>query len=329
MCIAGEVWDYYLVVATETSTDDGLLTMTAGSPAAALASIDTARVRQAYRDAGAILFRGYHTDTAAFRAFAEQFCSGAILNDVSGRELVDEANRIQSVNVGADPFPLHPELSVVPWRPDVCFFACLRPPTRGGETLVCDGTAIVDAMPAEIRAAFAPRRLRYARAAPPRLVEYWLGTTEPDDERLRHVPPGCPFRFERSPEGLVQWFTAPALHRPMFTDRRAFGNFLLFARDMLRLTDFPTFENGEVVPDSLVDAVRDIGESLAVTVRWQPGDVLMLDNTRFMHGRRAILDRDERLIVSYFGYLDFAVPGPEEPANAAWRQPGFTGFYSA
>jgi hypothetical protein len=49
----------------------------------------------------------------------------------------------------------------------------------------------------------------------------------------------------------------------------------------------------------------------------------MLDNTRFMHGRTAILDARERLIATFFGYLSFAIPDPEEPPNAPWRQSNF------
>ena len=62
---------------------------------------------------------------------------------------------------------------------------------------------------------------------------------------------------------------------------------------------------------------------MSAEVAWRAGDVLMLDNTRFMHGRTAILDANERLIASFFGYLGFAIPDSEEPPNAPWRQENF------
>ena len=58
-------------------------------------------------------------------------------------------------------------------------------------------------------------------------------------------------------------------------------------------------------------------------MKWRQGDVLMLDNTRFMHGRTAILDNAERQIATYFGYLKFALPNPEEPAEPIWRRTDF------
>jgi hypothetical protein len=42
-----------------------------------------------------------------------------------------------------------------------------------------------------------------------------------------------------------------------------------------------------------------------------------------MHGRTAILEPSERLIATYFGYLHFAVPDPEEPSNPPWRRADF------
>ena len=65
-------------------------------------------------------------------------------------------------------------------------------------------------------------------------------------------------------------------------------------------------------------------------VRASPADVRaglsgrrLLDNSRFLHGRTAILDAQERLIASYFGYLGFAPINPEEPANPRWRRADF------
>jgi len=60
------------------------------------------------------------------------------------------------------------------------------------------------------------------------------------------------------------------------------------------------------------------GKGLAA-VNWQRGDLLILDNSRFMHGRIAVLPADGRLIASFFGYLIDAPRNPEEPANPRWR----------
>lgn len=276
-----------------------------------------------YRAHGAILFRGFDFDLPAFRAFTETFCSSSVFNESPDRLLLDDENNIQSVNGGLDPFPLHPELSREPWKPDACFFCCLNPPRAAGETTICDGVAIVDALPAEVRDGFAGRRLIYVQPAWPELLDYWLGTATPTAAQLARPPASCPYRFLDLKGRIVRAFTRPALHRPMFTDRLAFGNFLLFARYYLGRPAFPALDDGERVPDAWMESVKTAADRLTAPIRWQKGDLVMLDNTRFMHGRKAIVEADGRLIASYFGYLKDAPVNLEEPTDPPWRRAAF------
>lgn len=281
------------------------------------------RIAALYKEHGALLLRGFATGLDSFREFAAQFCTGATINESRGRDLLDPTHNIQSVNRGVAPFPLHPELSREPWRPDACFFGCLNPPREQGATTLCDGIGIVKAMPSELRRAFEGRRLLYALPAMPEELAYWLGTASPSDAELAAPPAHCPYFFGRSQGAVIRAFTRPALHRPMFAESPAFGNFLLFARYLLNMTNFPLFEDGSLIPGGLVEAVKEVADGLTAAIAWQRGDLLMLDNSRFMHGRTAVRDPGERLIASYFGYLSFALPDPEEPADPLWRRGAF------
>ncbi|HUQ13382.1 MAG TPA: TauD/TfdA family dioxygenase [Novosphingobium sp.] len=277
-----------------------------------------------YKAHGALLLRGFGADLAAFRDFARQFCKTAVINESPGRDPLDPAHRIHSVDRGGDAFALHPELSREPWKPDAAFFGCLEAPGEGGETTICDGIALVEALPEAVRDGLIERRLVYPMGTWPALLDYWLGTPTPDDAQLAAPPPGCPYAFQRLPDGrIVRHFSRPALHRPMFADAPAFGNFLLFARFNNGRGDFPVLDDLRPVPEAWLQAIRAAGEATLAEVAWRPGDVLMLDNTRFMHGRRAILQPGERRIATFFGYLDFALPDPEEPPDPIWRREDF------
>ena len=203
-------------------------------------------------------------------------------------------------------------------------FGCLSAPGGGGQTTLCDGTALVRALPVAVRDGLAERRLVYAAPAWPDLLRYWLGAEAPGDVVLRRPPPSCPYQFSRLADGrIVRHFSRPALHRPMFTRELAFGNFLLFARYNNGRTDYPLLDDLRPVPGAWVEAVMAASVPLTYAVAWQAGDVLMLDNTRFMRGRTAITDPGRRQIATYFGYLDFAVPDPEEIADPVWRREDF------
>ncbi len=289
-----------------------------------LLEVDEEAIMAHYKTHGALLFSGFGATLDQFHGLARRMCSTSVVNESPGRELLDPDKAIYAVDGGTNAFSLHPELSREPWKPDLAMFGCLSAPTEGGRTTLCDGVALVKALPEEIRRGLEGRRLVYPMSTWSSLLEYWLGTAEPNDDQLRNPPAGCPYQFMRLHDGrIARLFSRPALHKPMFVDELAFGNFLLFARFNNKRRGFPLFDDFKPVPDEWLETIRQIGDTLTLAVKWRQGDVLMLDNTRFMHGRTAILDNAERQIATYFGYLKFALPNPEEPADPIWRRTDF------
>ena len=284
-----------------------------------LLSLEETLIKNLYMEHGALLFRGFACDVATFHALTSRFCSSYVCNESPGRKGITPDGRIQTVNVGNQPFSLHSELARQPWRPDVAWFACVNPPGHGGETLICDGISIVDNMPADTRNALEHRRLLYMRISEPTECQLWFDTTEPDDEMIGNPPENCPFRFARNGGQIFCAFTYPVLHKPMFSKKRTFANFLLFARFSKRFRNFPLFEDGTEIPDHICNEIKEISDKISVPVTWQRNDLLMLDNTRFMHGRNAIANAEERVILSQFGFLNFAQPNEEEPIEPPWR----------
>ena len=287
-----------------------------------LARADVAEIRALIESHGAILLRGFETTLEDLAALGDSLCSASVFNESPHRERMGDEGRVQSVNLGDAAFPLHPELAREPWRPDLAMFACLDPPSVSGQTNVCDGIAIAQHLPAELRNALEGKRLVYMRPASPELLRFWLGTESPDDQLLAHPPATCPYWFRRSARGIMRGFFRPALERPLFDERPAFANFLLFARDFLRIRHIPLLE-GEIFDDEVVDVIRSTARSLTRSHRWMRGDVILLDNSRYMHGRRAIANADERRIATYFGYLKGIDRREGEPADPIWRRKVF------
>lgn len=287
-----------------------------------LVSVEESVIRENYKKHGAMLFRGFDFDLGMFASMTNKFCTAAAFNRSEQREMLDEKNRIQTVNLGVEEFPLHPELSREPWKPDVCFFASLTDQGAGGETIICDGVEIVRKMSPAVHDAFESRRLMYQQPTRPDELLFWLKTVNPSERLLNEPPAHCPFSFLLAGDRqIIRYFSRPSLHTPMFCDELAFGNFLLFAWFGLGIRNFPTFDDGSEVPVSLLNQVKNISDEMTHPIAWRKNDLLMLDNTRFMHGRRKILHPESRLIATFFGYLNFAVPSDEEPANAIWRNP--------
>lgn len=285
---------------------------------APLGSLPTGELIDLFRTHGALLLRGYRFDLDSFTAFTKRFCSRFVRNESGRRMPVSTDGTTQTVNLGRDAFPLHPELSRVPWRPDIAWFACARPPAAGGETLVCDGLAVVPRLAEALRRQVADRALLYREETPMGAFTDWLGIAPPDDATLSRLSASSPFRFERQGPRIFRSFSRPFLHRPLFSDEAAFGNFLLFARYMLKTREFPTFEDGSLISDEICSGLKTVTDDLTIAHRWQVGDVLMLDNSRYMHGRNAVTEPGERVIWTQFGYAGF-LPADDRRRAEPWR----------
>ncbi|WP_205651081.1 TauD/TfdA family dioxygenase [Tsuneonella mangrovi] len=287
-----------------------------------LEDVDVAHVRSALEEHGAILLRDFATSIDGFVDLGRRLCPVSVLNESPNRAMMGERGQAQTVNLGNDPFPLHPELAREPWRPDVALFACFDPPSVGGQTNLCDGIAIAQGLPDELRARLQDALLLYINDASPEALEFWLGTSTPDDQLLANPPARCPYWFRRVQTRILRGFTRPALEPTLFQGEPAWCNFALFARDYLGSRNFPLL-NGQPIDDDMLDTVRSVARANTYAHAWQEGDVLVVDNTRFMHGRRAIADASGRQIATFFGYLEGIANRPGEPESPIWRKEMF------
>lgn len=286
----------------------------------ALYSLNKQEVISLFREYGAILFRDFPLDHESFHELAASYCNHFIVNKASGREDVSPDRRIQTVNLGHDVFPLHPELASMPTRPDIAWFACASPPLVGGETLLCDGIPLVAALKKQTRDLLMEQSFRYKTKMTPEDCELWLGSKTPDTGALSALDETCPLEISVEDGVFYSTFVTPVLYKPLFSDQLAFGSFLLFARNMQGWKDFPTFEDGTEVPEAVCDELKQVSDALSVAHKWQQNDVLMVDNTRFLHGRNFVLNSKQRVIWTQFGYAAF-IPDLESLVESQpWRR---------
>lgn len=284
-------------------------------------SLDVDEVLALYREHGALLFRGFRLTKKNFWTFGGQYCSSFVRNGSGGRSVISKDTRVQTVGCGGDLFPFHPEIARDPWKPDLAMFGCLSAPKEGGETLISDGCEVVKAMSPALRDELMKRQFHYLSTTSPEVCQRWLEIEDIDAETLERLKDKPPFRFTLNEDGsLLKLYVAPALHKPMFTDDLAFGSFLLFSRFFHSNKHFPVFEDGSEVADELCTTINELAYSVSYAHSWQKGDVLMLDNTRFMHARPDFNDDGNRLIMSQFGFLGSAPISAAELATQPWRQ---------
>jgi hypothetical protein len=67
-----------------------------------------------------------------------------------------------------------------------------------------------------------------------------------------------------------------------------------------RLKSLPVELDGRVVGvigQDEIEELRGLAETCTHEINWQDGDIAVLDNTRVMHGRRAIVDTNRQLFI--------------------------------
>ena len=48
-----------------------------------------------------------------------------------------------------------------------------------------------------------------------------------------------------------------------------------------------TMASGKLIPEEFIDKIKQVSDEITVDHSWQQGDVVMVDNIRFMHGSQA------------------------------------------
>ena len=228
--------------------------------------------------------------------------AGRVLGGDNGRAPVDgHPSLFTTTGPGYDhPVPLHGELHFHQRRPPRrLWLYCERAPRSGGATLVCDGVRLLAALPDEIRHACETRPLAYTRHHAPEVWPRLYGTADP--ERLGAACEAAGIALELRDDGAIATrFLAPAVRRssgvPAFVN-----NLLPFA---LRELEEPNatrarvrWADGERIPPEWVREIDRLARKLAIEVRWQRGDVVVLDNHRMLHGRDDLGRGPRRILV--------------------------------
>lgn len=314
----------------EHNKNDIYVTVTPENAGESLLSLDQDMIKNHYKEYGAILFRGFNFDVDTFKSFTSYFCGSTVSNESPGRKTIDPDSNIQTVNTGSQAFSLHAELARVPWKPDICFFGCIVPPSNGGETTLCDGIEIVNHMPENMVNILRYKRILYQKISPESSINYWYGATNPSDEELKNPPRTCPYMLRRNVNGdVILNYITTFFHKPIFSEKAAFGNFLLFSRYMFEDRTFPTFVDGDIIDDEIAETIKDVSDKLTVAINWQKNDLVMVDNSRMMHGRNTINDANERVILTSFGYINFGEQSLNEPIDSPWRAADNKAFFQA
>ena len=253
---------------------------------------------------GVILFRGFDLEPERITNFTDLYTE-RYSRDANRRKNRFKVKNIHDVDLGNDAHTLHSEASYSPALPEIIWFYCNQPPKKGGETILCDGIKLWMSISLEAKAFFQAQPLRFEIEVPTGIKkkgkgkQIWISNTV-------------------GTSGHIDWDQGKILFTQLqyAVQPSRFGNSLSFSNHLLaELGKDPQLKNksmmmanGGGIPKNYLEEIKIKSEKLTYNHIWLKNDLLMIDNRRFMHGRRAYSKGVKRDIVNIqtqrasFGY---------------------------
>lgn len=256
---------------------------------------------------GLVWFRGFSTDIRTFEKFSELFTEDFLVypqkRDV--RRAVSPSGTLKTVDLSPRFIPLHSEMAYLPekLRPEVAWFYCKSASSKSGATTVVDGRNLANMLRASSKfSSLLINDLRYEICWDGNLWSQFTGaaTLQELEEwiRVEDLSDNCHID---SNGNLILSKISPVLTRSYFGLYPVFTNNILHQNHREdRFKPIP-FVDGKYISAEGCAEWREFAEYLTVEIYWQPMEFVMLDNTRYMHGRRT--PGQNRKIYAKFGKL--------------------------
>lgn len=259
-------------------------------------------------DRGALLFRGFDVDSVErFSGFVEAAAKDKLDYVYGSTPRTSIGNRIFTATEypPTQEIPLHQENSYQRVWPLKIALCCLIPASTGGETPIADMRRVSAAIGGELMDKFENRGVRYVRHYRPFVDVPWQKVFQTED-------PSAVGKFCAQHDIAHEWLDEETLrtaqvcqgvaYHPVLGERVFFNQAHLFhlssvapevAQSMTelfgadRLPRQTFFGDGAEIPLDDLSAVRRAFQAEAQSFPWRAGDVVLLDNMQFAHGRRS------------------------------------------
>jgi alpha-ketoglutarate-dependent taurine dioxygenase len=314
------------VVATPLGPDpDGPVMIAAARPSAPPGQIDRATADMLHERLArhkALLLRGFGIDAVdRFQLFLAAM--GADLLEYSERSTprsrIDDRVYTSTEYPKTHEIPMHNESSYSAHWPRRVFFCCLQPAQSGGATPIADSRAVFAAIDPAIRDRFIAKQVMYVRNYGQGVDLPWQEAFQTEDRLQVEAycrASGLAYEWFDDGHGLHTHHVRPAavIHVPT-AERVWFNQAHLFHVSSLepslrrsltslfppdRLPRHACYGDGTAIEDDALDHIRQVFARVRLFPEWRAGDVLLLDNLFYAHGRQPFTG-DRRVIVAMDG----------------------------
>lgn len=278
-----------------------------------LADLEPPEIARLFVDSGAVLLRGFQVDSPGFLELTSVYCRAFMTYQGGGIRF----GPLDRQSIGGNPtlltttghtqgfaMDLHGEMYYLKKRPEVLWFYCETAPDKAGETTLCDGQQLLGLLPAETRRFLQAHRIRYIRRLGEGEWQTAFQSQSLDEVRRICDENGTAFRLLPDGEGIETEFidsafsSSPTLRAEIFINNLVLIHRIEQAFESgwvkKNLTSMKArvspmvarLEDGSRFPDAMIEEIRELSKQILLAHAWRKGDILMIDNTRVLHGRK-------------------------------------------
>ena len=261
---------------------------------------------------GFLLFRGFKLNSKNLTKFTDKFTK-IYANDAKRRKIVLNSKKIHDVDYGYSKMPLHSEASYSPSWPEIIWFFCIKPPKKSGWTTICDGEKVYSKMSVKSKKFFLSYPIKYNLKIPfGKDTENKNYKKKLRDWFIEQVGvENCKIDMQNKYIYLQQ--KRYALNQSRNLNKLAFANHMQIYLDRDPQLQSWEIKNRKKIPMKIKKELKKIFKKFTEKIKWQKGDLCMIDNRRYMHGRTKITKKDKfrkiyniQSLQSNFGYGIFS-----------------------
>ena len=237
--------------------------------------------------------------------FINQF-SLSYANDAGRRQTRFENTKIRNVDAGKKEIFLHSETSFSPSQPEIIWFYCINPGSdNSGKTVYCDGLELWNKLSPKHKIFFLENPILYKLKIP---IEKKMKGKSKKKWFLEY--PGVKNCFLNYKSNCLEFdFIKFALEKSRIAKKFSFANHLLIPLESEPQILQRKFLNNKIIKKEEYNEIFKKAYDLTTEISWEKNDLVMIDNLRFMHGRRKINKKNNsrdivtvQTMISSFGY---------------------------
>ena len=259
-----------------------------------ISEINIEEIKSSFKKYGIIVLRGFDLKPKKLTLFTD-FFTKTYAADARRRSKRYGEKNITNVDYGYNQIDLHSEASFAPAWPEIIWFYCIAPTAgRGGATTLCDGIVLWKKLSHEVKTFFLSNPIIYKLKIP--VIDKKAGKGKKPWSLNNSDVSDCFLDYDTGLLNLI--LSRYAVHKDKFSNQLCFSNHLLIDLSSEDQIISRTLLDNKKIPYKIISEIKTKSDDFTYEYNWKKNDLIMINNKRFMHGRRSYDKKDPRDIVN-------------------------------